>query len=243
MKCIAIDDEPVALAVISQFCNRIGDIDLSVCSDPVEGLAEVMSMHPDIVFLDIDMNGISGIDLARQLPVGTCLIFTTAYAEFALDGFELDAVDYLHKPFSFERFADAVRKACGLIRMRRIVDAVDRRDERIVVKVEYKNVNVRVAEITYVEAMDNYVKIHVADARRPVISQMNLKQLGMMLPSDQFIRVHKSYMVSIGKIIGFTKKCLTLADSGVEIPIGRSYVARFVSAMQKTRRSVSNSII
>ena len=101
LRAIAIDDEPVALTIIEQFCKRAGDIAISVYSDPVLGTDAVMREHPDLVFLDIEMNGVSGIDIAKNLPEGTFLIFTTAYARFALDGFELNAVDFLHKPFSF----------------------------------------------------------------------------------------------------------------------------------------------
>lgn len=110
MKCIAIDDEPVALSIIRQFCQRSGDIELTTYTDPVEGLQRVKDVRPDLVFLDIEMGGINGIDVARQLPAGVFLVFTTAYAEFAVDGFDLDAVDFLHKPFSYSRFERAVEK-------------------------------------------------------------------------------------------------------------------------------------
>ena len=165
MKCIAIDDEPVALSVISQFCKRIGNIVLSVYSDPVVGMSRVTETIPDIVFLDIEMNGISGIELAKSLPEETCLIFTTAYAQFALDGFELNAIDYLHKPFSFSRFERAVQKAKDLLQMRNIVQKSTLPDVEITVKVEYQNVRIAVPDIQYIEAMDNYIKIYTMDAR------------------------------------------------------------------------------
>ena len=114
MKCVAIDDEPVALSIIEQFCQRMGNLELNTFSNPETGMDFVSRSHPDIVFLDIEMNGISGLDLAKILPKGTFLIFTTAYAQFALDGFELDAVDFLHKPFSFSRFEKAVEKTRNL---------------------------------------------------------------------------------------------------------------------------------
>lgn len=236
MKCIAIDDEPVALSVISQFCKRIGDIELSVYSDPVVGINRVIETIPDIVFLDIEMNGISGIELAKSLPKGTCLIFTTAYAQFALDGFELNAIDYLHKPFSFSRFERAVQKAKDLLQMRNLAQKSTLRDVEITVKVEYQNVRITVADIQYIEAMDNYIKIYTMDAR-PVVSQMNLKKILQLLPEEEFVRVHKSYIVPVRKIASFTKKYLILACKSIEIPIGRSYADDFMKRMQ------SNSLI
>ena len=111
IKCAAIDDEPLALDIIEKFCQRIGNIELRKFSDPVKGLEAVREYKPDIVFLDIEMNGINGIEVASRLPEDTCFIFTTAYLKYALDGFDLDAVDYLHKPFAYSRFQIAFSKA------------------------------------------------------------------------------------------------------------------------------------
>lgn len=120
MRCITIDDEPVALSIIGQYCKRIGNTELSVYSDPILGMNSVAETKPDILFLDIDINGVSGIELAKTLPEGTYLIFTTAYAQFALDGFELNVVDNLYKPFSFSRFERAVQKVSNLLQMRNL---------------------------------------------------------------------------------------------------------------------------
>ena len=109
--CIAIDDEPLALLVITQFCERFGGLELTTFSEPLVGLEEIRRRKPDLVFLDIEMNSISGLDIARDLPKECCFIFTTAHAQYALNGFELDAVDFLHKPFAYERFEKAVEKA------------------------------------------------------------------------------------------------------------------------------------
>lgn len=231
MKCIAIDDEPVALSVISQFCKRIGDIELSVYSDPVVGINRVIETVPDIVFLDIEMNGISGVELAKSLPEGTCLIFTTAYAQFALDGFELNAIDYLHKPFSFSRFERAVQKAKDLLQMRNLAQKSTLPDVEITVKVEYQNVRIAVSDIQYIEAMDNYIKIYTMDAR-PVVSQMNLKKILQLLPEEEFVRVHKSYVVPVRKIERFTRKYVILSFKSVELPVGRSYADDFMKRMQ-----------
>ena len=111
IRCVAIDDEPLALDVIDKFCQRIGGIELSTFSDPVQGLEMIRREKPAIAFLDIEMENITGLDIASQLPEETCFIFTTAYLNYAMEGFELDAVDYLHKPFAFSRFKTAFARA------------------------------------------------------------------------------------------------------------------------------------
>lgn len=133
IKCVAIDDEPLALDIIAKFCERIGGIDLSVFSDPELGLDMIRKEKPDIAFLDIEMENITGIAIAKQLPEETCFIFTTAYLHYAMDGFELDAVDYLHKPFAFSRFQTAFSKA-----LRRL-DHKPEENKSILVKQEYNN--------------------------------------------------------------------------------------------------------
>lgn len=232
MKCIAIDDEPVALSIISQFCKRMGDIELSVYSDPMIGIKRVVEMVPDIVFLDIEMNGISGVELAKSLPEGTCLIFTTAHARFALDGFELNAIDFLHKPFSFSRFEKAVEKAKHLIQLQRSGKGSPLDGKEITVKVEYENVQIPISDIQYIEAMDNYIKIYLADSR-PVVSQMNLKRISLLLPEQEFIRIHKSYIVPVRKIERFTRKYVILSFKSVELPVGRSYADDFMEIMKQ----------
>ncbi|HJB73659.1 MAG TPA: response regulator, partial [Candidatus Barnesiella merdigallinarum] len=152
--CIAIDDEPLALLVITQFCERFGGLELTTFSEPLVGLEEIRRCKPDLVFIDIEMNSISGLDIARDLPEECCFIFTTAHAQYALNGFELDAVDFLHKPFAYERFEKAVEKA-----IRRIETERDRTPDSIVVKQEYNNVTIPTNDILYIEAMENYTKI------------------------------------------------------------------------------------
>lgn len=143
--CIAIDDEPMALLVIEQFCRRKGGLELTTFSEPRVGLEEIRRRKPDLVFLDIQMNSISGLEIANTLPGECCFIFTTAYAEYALDGFNLDAVDFLHKPFSYERFEVAVEKA-----MRRINARRPSASESLVVKQEYNNVSILLDDILYI---------------------------------------------------------------------------------------------
>lgn len=232
MKCIAIDDEPVALSIIRQFCQRSGDIELSVFTDPLEGLKRIKEMQPELVFLDIEMGGINGLDVAGQLPAGTFLVFTTAYAEFAVDGFNLDAVDFLHKPFSYSRFERALEKVKRLQELQRLQARPVFSDEEIMLKVEYKNVKIRLADIEYIEAMDNYVRI-ILVSDRPVLSQTSMKAVMDLLPADRFMRIHKSYIVPLHKVASYNRRQLTLRYRSVELPVGRVYAEEFVSRMSQ----------
>lgn len=219
IKCVAIDDEPLALDVIRKFCERIGGIDVQTYSDPAVGLDVIKREKPSIAFLDIEMENISGLTIASQLPPETCFIFTTAYLNYAMDGFELDAVDYLHKPFAFSRFQTAFAKA-----VRRIEGAARPREDNrsLMVKQEYNTVNVPLRSILYIEAMEGYVKIFREDGICTV-SRIILKNVGSQLPEEDFLRIHRSFIVSKAKIKSFNRQSVTLS-SGVSLPIGRQYV-------------------
>lgn len=230
---VAIDDEPLALALIQRYCERAGGIALIVFSDPVAGMEHVLAAPPDIVFLDIRMNSVSGLDMARRLPPSVCLVLTTAYAEFALEGFELDATDYLHKPFSFDRFTAALDKAANRMELWRRKQAADNRS--IVVKSEYQNVKIVLADILYIEAMENYVRIHLATGKT-VITRTDMKKMMSLLTSD-FIRIHKSYAVPLSRVSTFTRKSLTLSCStNVTLPVGRAYATAFFAAAENRHR-------
>lgn len=230
MKCIAIDDEPIALSILSQYCRRLGNIELSVYTDPLTGIRQVKRTCPDLLFLDIEMGEYNGITLADELPKGTFLLLTTTYAQYAIDGFDLDAIDFLHKPFSCNRFHRAIQKAEHLqaLQNRSVSPALT--DEEITVKAAYKNVKIRLADILYIEAMDNYVRIHRPDLP-PVLSQMSMKHLQTMLP-DCFLRVHKSFIVPLHRIAGYTRSQLTLYYKNIALPVGRAYSGLLFGKME-----------
>ena len=222
MKCIAIDDEPMALNIIAQFCKRMGDMELSTYTNPLAGWEQVKRIRPDIVFLDIEMGGVNGVEMARELPAGVFLIFTTAYAQFAVDGFELNAVDFLHKPFSYMRFEKAVQKAVRLRSLLNMAETPVMNEEEITVKVEYKNVKIKLSTILYIEAVNNYVRFHIVDAR-PILSQMSMKSIMDLLPADKFIRVHKSFIVPRHRIASYSRTQVVLYNQDITIPVGRAY--------------------
>lgn len=216
--CVAVDDEPLALEIIKQFCKRIGNIHLLTYTDPKEALRYILRYKPSIVFLDIEMNDANGIQLAKKLPDNVCLIFTTAYMNYALEGFNLDAVDFLHKPFSFERFKEAMNKA-----LRRIsYNQLHHGDGSIMVRQKYNNVRVMLNDILYVEAMDDYSKIYLKNSTM-IMGHISLKNLTDRLPEPCFLRIHKSFIVPRNLITSFTRQNVTLGTD-ITLPIGRQYI-------------------
>lgn len=223
--CIAIDDEPMALLVVEQFCRRKGGMELTTFSEPRVGLEEICRRKPDLVFLDIQMNSLNGLEIADRLPRECCFIFTTAYAEYALDGFDLDAVDFLHKPFSYERFEVAVEKALRRIHARR--PSVP---ESLVVKQEYNNVSIPLSDILYVEALGNYVKIVRASGGH-VLTRTNLKAITDLLPAADFLRIHRSYVVPVASVVSFTRSRVMLKGREEGLPVGTQYVTQVLEAL------------
>ena len=220
ISCIAIDDEPMALLVIEQFCRRKGGMELTTYSEPHVGLKEIRRRKPDLVFLDIQMNSISGLEIADLLPRECCFIFTTAHAQYALDGFNLDAVDFLHKPFAYDRFEVAVEKAIRRLDIRSA--AVP---DCLVVKQEYSNVSIALEDILYIEALGNYTKIF-RESGGYVLSHTNLKTIQAMLPVNSFLRIHRSYVISVKKVERFTKNYIQLEKTSILLPIGECYASQ-----------------
>lgn len=216
IKCVAIDDEPLALDVIEKFCQRIGGVELSVFSDPALGIEMIQREKPQIAFLDIEMENINGLTIASKQPEDTCFIFTTAYLEYALEGYELDAVDYLHKPFAFARFQTAFSKA-----LRRIRGNIAENNRSILVKEEYNNVHIPLTEILYIEAMEGYVKIY-RENDVYTVSRVILKNIGNQLPDREFIRIHRSFIIQKSKVKSFNKREVKLKNGKI-LPIGRQY--------------------
>lgn len=235
---IAIDDEPVALSIIKNYCERLGGISLETYTNPRIGLQKIIEEKPDIVFLDIEMNGMTGMEIARELPPTACLIFTTAYSEYAVDSYEVNAVDFLHKPFFYPRFVKAIDKATQWIKMRKVTQLTRRPERVITLKVEYKNVTVSVDSIMYIESMDNYVKLHLLDGST-LISQISLKKIEEMLPAKEFIRVHRSYLVSVAKIERYTRQSIKLVDRDEVIPVGRNYGAEIGDFLKDKLRLIT----
>lgn len=220
LKCVAIDDEPLALELIQTYASRIPALHLAkTFEDALSGI-EYLNKYPvDLLFLDINMPDISGVDLARALAKKPLLIFTTAYRQFAYEGFQLEAIDYLLKPISFDTFSYAVQKALDYKKHRQ-QSSGRQDDESIYVHSEYRLIKIRLSEIEYIESMEDYVKIHTRD-EKPVLSLMTLKKILEMLPGDQFVRIHRSYIINRKKVKAIQNKKIQLQTA--ILPIGNSY--------------------
>lgn len=221
IKCVAIDDEPLALSVVENFCNRTPDVELiAKFSDSVKGLAFLKANDVDLLFLDINIPHLSGIELARLLPASVKVIFTTAYQDFALEGFELRAVDYLLKPFSYDRFSRAVSYATHLI----LLEGGDEKEEFITFKVDYLSRNISVQAILYVEGLKDYVKIHTSE--KPIVVKSTMKAITSSLEKHGFVRIHKSYTINLKKVSSY-KSNIVIIENGDKIPIGEQFKEEF----------------
>lgn len=234
LHAIALDDEPPALRVLSHFCGRVPFIDLQqTFTRTDEAQQHVATTGADLLFLDINMPFMTGTDFYRSLKAENgsvpIVIFTTAHAEYAVDGFTLNAVDYLLKPFTFERFLQAVTKASEYFewQQRTRPASTPPAEAHIFVKADYTVYKVALADIVLIEGLDDYLKIHLSTENRPIVARMTMKAMLEKLPDSQFIRVHRSFIVPFSRIEGIRSKIIRLA--GREIPIGASYEANLLS--------------
>ncbi|MES2064044.1 MAG: LytTR family DNA-binding domain-containing protein [Bacteroidota bacterium] len=220
LKCIAIDDEPLALELIKNYVTWFPALQLvNTFEDAVSG-AEYLRNNPiDLLFIDINMPDITGIDLVRSLAVKPMVIFTTAYKNFAFEGFELEAIDYLLKPIDVKRFGKAVEKAADYYKYKTSF-AKEGEDESLYVYSEYRMVKIDLKEIEYIESMEDYIKIHLHNAKT-ILTLMPLKKVLEKLPEDKFQRIHRSYIVPVKKIISIQGRKVKLAD--IDLPISDSY--------------------
>ena len=213
----------IALEIVRRYCERSGGIELQTYSSPRSGMQRIREWQPDVVLLDIEMSGTSGIELARQLPTSCCLIFTTAYAQYALEGFEVNAVDFLHKPFFYERFERAMQKARQWVRMHDLLRTSESAVRQLLLKSDYKTISVSIDTILYIESIDNYVKVHLANGTS-MLSKIPLHIVEGQLPQGEFIRIHRSFLVARCRIARFSKTEIILEKDGKALPIGRKYM-------------------
>jgi len=225
IRCIAVDDEPLALRQLEIYIKSVPYLELvASCRSAIDAGEVIKSQQVDAMFVDINMPDLSGMDFVKSLDVPPLTVFTTAYSEYALEGYKVNAVDYLLKPFGQEEFqkaAEKVKKQYDLMHAEASVSATDE-DDAIFFKSEYKVVRVKVADIRYVEGMSEYLKIHLEGEKIPVIVLLSMKKLEERLPSQRFMRIHKSYIVNLQRIKEVAKGHV-LIDADSSVPIGDSY--------------------
>jgi DNA-binding LytR/AlgR family response regulator len=223
-KCMLVDDEPPALNVLEKYIAMIEQLELvAKCSNAFEAIELLQTKEIDLVFLDIQLPKLSGTSFLKTLTHPPKVIFTTAYKEYASEAFDLDAVDYLVKPVSLERFLKAVNKVTKAKAPEAVKQAAPVNNSFLYFKAERKMVKVLLEDIRYAESIRDYIKIfRISD--KPLVVKQSMAALEAMLPGDLFIRVHRSFVVSINKVTAFTSRDIELGD--VEIPIGKLYADR-----------------
>lgn len=237
LKCIAIDDEPLALRQLAAYIAKVPYLQLvASCNNALEAQSLLAAQSVDLIFVDINMPDLNGVDFVRTLTERPMVIFTTAYSEYAVEGFKLDAVDYLLKPFGFADFSRSVAKANSLYELRNnqrsaaaaaepASEAEPKDREFISVKADYKVSLVRIADIVYLESEGEYVRMHLADGSA-ITTLFRLKNMEAALPSEHFMRVHRSYIVNLRCIKAYVKGRVFLSDTEY-VPIGENYKETF----------------
>jgi two-component system, LytTR family, response regulator len=239
LNCIAVDDEPLALGLVSKFIEQTPFLNLvGKFASAVDALKAINSEKIDVIFLDIQMPDLNGIELARVLGKGADkprVIFTTAYNQFALEGYKVDALDYLLKPFNYEEFLRAAQKAFNYSELinksntpapTAIVAETEHADEQyLFLKVEYQLVRIALDDILYIEGLKDYVKVHLKSSEKALLSLTSLKALEEKLPSKRFMRVHRSFIVALDKITSMTKNSVQIGKT--LITIGDQYKDAF----------------
>lgn len=220
MRCIAVDDESLALDLLEDNIRKVPFLTLvKRCKNAFEAHETVMKENIDLMFLDIQMPGISGVQFLQSIVKPPLVIFITAYEQFALQGFNLDVVDYLLKPVSFERFLKAANKAHELFTLKNHAPSTS--NEYLFVNSEYNLVKINIRDIIYIEGLKDYIKIFIANATRPIITRLSMKSIEEKLPADKFVRVHKSFIVALDKIVSIRKGKISI--NNVHVPISEHY--------------------
>lgn len=235
-KCLIVDDEPLARELIKGYVSKLENFEIvAECSDAMKALNALRAKPVDLIFMDIQMPQITGIEFLKTLKHPPKVIITTAYRQYALEGFELDVVDYLLKPITFERFLKAVNKFYQMNQddVKLVTNQSGEKgtdDTFIYVKENKKVIKIYLSEIKYIEGLSEYVQIYTD--KRKIITKTSMAQIEEKLPKDNFLRIHKSFIISVSKIEAFTANTIEL--QGKELPVGRSYKNAVLNALNFT---------
>lgn len=233
LNCWIVDDEPLALSLLESYVNKVPFLKLTgKYSNALSAMQNISSEKVDVLFLDIQMPEINGMEFAHTLDSHTKVIFTTAFSEYAIEGYKVSALDYLLKPFSFEDFLTAAKKALSWFEMAGYKTHIEteRPNIGIYIKSDYKHLHILYDDILYIEGLKDYVKIHTLSEHKPVLSLISLKQLEDELPQDRFMRVHRSYIINVEKISSINRNKIAIEKA--HIPIGDTYRKKFRSIIE-----------
>ena len=233
IRCIAIDDEPLALRQIAEYIKKTPFLELAgLCGSAIQAMEMLDTTLVDLMFVDINMPDLSGMEFVKTLENPPLIIFVTAYGEYALEGFRVDAVDYLLKPISYTDFLRSANKAKAWYdALQKKPAEVSSNKDFLFIKSEYKILRINFDEIKYIEAMSEYIRIHLTNAK-PVMTQLSMKAIEEKLPEDRFMRVHRSFIVSLSKISVIERNRI-IFDGNVYIPVSEQYKAKFQNYLDK----------
>jgi two-component system LytT family response regulator len=232
LNCIAIDDEPLALELLEDNISTVPFLKLvAACNNPIEAMKVLQDNPVDLIFLDIQMPGLTGLQFIKTIPVKPMFILITAYEKYALEGYELDVVDYLVKPVSLERFIKACNKAWELHQLKIKNQSGGETPSYFFINADYSLVKVVFSDIMWVEGLKDYLKIHLRSTSKPLVARMTMKAIEEQLPSVMFVRVQKSFIVSKNYITSVRKNSVFIND--IEIPVGDNYKDAIVAITGK----------
>ena len=233
IRTIAVDDEPLALQLVTGYINKTPGLELAGSFDnPQEALEFVINEKVDLIFIDIQMPDLTGIEFTKALAGGPMVVFTTAYEKYAIEGFKLDVADYLLKPFSYEEFLKAVGKAARLIRIEQgEQEKIESNSEFLFLKSDYKIRRINFNDILYIEGLKDYVKVYTAGESKPVLSLITMKLLEAKLPPAKFMRVHRSFIVNLERIETIERSRIVFGKT--YIPVSEQYKEKFQNFLDK----------
>ena len=232
IQCIIVDDEPVARDILSSYLGKIDSIHVvAQCKNAMEAFTAINSAKIDLVFLDINMPEISGLSFAKSMTKDIKVIFTTAYRDYAVDGFDLQAVDYLLKPISFERLLQGINKYLDENQtfLTQSEEIIPEKSDSIFVRSDRKMVRIRFSDINYIESLSDYIKIHLSE--KVIVTRETISNIEAKLPQKDFLRVHRSFIVSLGSVQSFTSESVEINEK--EIPVSRSYKTAVLKKLEK----------
>lgn len=237
LRCLIIDDEPLALELLEDNFSRVPYLQLAgKCSNAIEALKFLQENTVDLIFLDIQMPGLTGLQFLQSLTVKPMAILITAYEKFAVEGFNLNVVDYLVKPVSLERFIQACNKALELYNLKNKTTEPRKDDpDFIFVNVDYSLQKINLPDIQWVEGLKDYIKIFLKSSSAPVVTRMSMKAIEDVLPTSRFIRIHKSYIISIASITSIRKNSVFIGQ--MELPVGESFKDGINLLVKKTDKN------
>lgn len=232
IRCLAIDDEPLALQQLTAYIKKIPFLELvDSCQSAHDALTVMNQEVIDAIFVDINMPDLNGMDFVKSLPVPPLVVFTTAYSEYAVEGFKVDAVDYLLKPFGLTDFQRAANKVKARYDQQNTAVIAQDEEDTLFLKTDYKVIRIEVKDIRYVQSMSEYLKIFLEGRAKPVIVLLSMKKMEERLPENQFMRIHRGYIINLKKIREVNKNRVIM-DEETYLPIGDNYKEAFNSYLE-----------